>query len=493
MIEGIATSEGTRAWFASSPQAKPANRRFGRTGLQVSAVGFGSYRVHPSIDHHRQALRFAIESGINLIDTSSNYGDGGAEILIGQELSALIEAGKITREQIAVVSKTGYIQGQNLAIAKAREAAGQPYAEVVNYSDDCWHCIHPEFIEDQLALSLSRLQLKRLDVFLLHNPEYFFLAELKKPGGSQDIEKMQSAFYDRIRRAFVCLEDLVDQGVIGSYGVSSNSFVLPTRNMDATNLEVMLEIAEHIATQMRGSRHAHHFSVVQMPANLGERGAFDELNCSGISPADFAGKHQLGLLLNRPLNCLTGRSLVRLSEMEQSGEKSPTWNVAVESLSQSLKAAENWLKSLDASLQEQFGSMEESIVELGQIDIGQVDLDSWRYWSEHRLLQGFTAWEQGVKLRLAEDAQKAFASMWAELRSALLRLVKSGDFAIRQKMRSAAQDIAKGFPGFVEDSSKPLQQQAIGLLLDNQNVSSVLVGARRKEYVTDAITATRLH
>jgi aryl-alcohol dehydrogenase-like predicted oxidoreductase len=493
MIEGKATKEATSKWFETTVGQRLVSRSLGRTGLQVSAVGFGTYRVHPSVDQHRQALRCAIDQGVNLIDTSSNYGDGGAEVLIGQELGAYIEAGKIRREQMVVVTKVGYIQGQNLAIARAREAAAKPYAEVVKYSDDCWHCIHPEFIEDQLALSLSRLQLKCVDVLLLHNPEYFFMAELNKPGGSQDVEKMQSAFYDRIRRAFVCLEDLVDQGFIGSYGVSSNCFVSPTKNMDATNLEVMLEIAEHIAMQMRGSRQAHHFSVVQMPANLGERGAFEQQNCSGQSPATFAAEHKLGLLINRPLNCLTGRSLIRLADMASVQDAALTWSQAVSQVSQSLQAVENWLKGLDLSLQEQFGSMEESIVELGSIEISQVDLDSWRYWSEQRLLQGFTAWEQGVKARLNEGELERFASMWHQLWSALLQLVKSGDVAIRQKMHDAAQNIAKSCPGF--DVSKlnaaPLQRHAVAWLIAQKPVTSVLVGMRREGYVSDAIAAAK--
>ena len=39
--------------------------------------------------------------------------------------------------------------------------------------EGCWHCLHPEFLQDQLTRSLDRLQLETLDVCLLHNPEYF--------------------------------------------------------------------------------------------------------------------------------------------------------------------------------------------------------------------------------------------------------------------------------------------------------------------------------
>lgn len=34
-------------------------------------------------------------------------------------------------------------------------------------------CIHPAFIQDQLARSLERLNLATVDIYLLHNPEYY--------------------------------------------------------------------------------------------------------------------------------------------------------------------------------------------------------------------------------------------------------------------------------------------------------------------------------
>lgn len=44
---------------------------------------------------------------------------------------------------------------------------------MVKYGDEIWHCLHPEYLEEQLTLSLDRLGLQTLDVCLLHNPEYF--------------------------------------------------------------------------------------------------------------------------------------------------------------------------------------------------------------------------------------------------------------------------------------------------------------------------------
>lgn len=71
-------------------------------------IGFGTYRVTDSSEAHKEALRFALQSGISLIDTSSNYTDTHAETLIG---NVLLE---FERATVTIVSKFGYIQGQNM-------------------------------------------------------------------------------------------------------------------------------------------------------------------------------------------------------------------------------------------------------------------------------------------------------------------------------------------------------------------------------------------
>ena len=102
---------------------------------------------------------------------------GDSERLIGEVLASA----EVPRDEIVVVSKIGYVQGPNLDLAQQREAAGQPFPEMVKYMDGCWHCISPEFLEDQLGRALDRLGLETIDVLLLHNPEYFLLGR-RAPG-----------------------------------------------------------------------------------------------------------------------------------------------------------------------------------------------------------------------------------------------------------------------------------------------------------------------
>ncbi len=139
-----------------------------------------------------------MRAGVNLVDTSANYGDGGSEILIGQVLARAVRGSVAGREDpVVVVTKAGYLQGTALELAHERQP---PYPDLVRYQDNCWHCLHPEFLADQLALSRQRLGLQTIDVFLLHNPEYFFIDRENRAGEvtAEDREGVDR----RLREAF---------------------------------------------------------------------------------------------------------------------------------------------------------------------------------------------------------------------------------------------------------------------------------------------------
>jgi len=56
-------------------------RRLGRTGLQVSVVGFGGIPIIAlSRDAARKVVRYAYERGINYFDTARAYGDSEEKI-----------------------------------------------------------------------------------------------------------------------------------------------------------------------------------------------------------------------------------------------------------------------------------------------------------------------------------------------------------------------------------------------------------------------------
>ena len=62
----------TAAYHTRHSLPDHARCELGRTGLIASRLGFGGYRVDEITAAHAEALKLALRSGINLIDTSTN-------------------------------------------------------------------------------------------------------------------------------------------------------------------------------------------------------------------------------------------------------------------------------------------------------------------------------------------------------------------------------------------------------------------------------------
>jgi aryl-alcohol dehydrogenase-like predicted oxidoreductase len=81
-------------------------RRLGRTGLDVSEIGFGcgitaGLMIHGSPEARRAAVAHAVELGINYFDTAPAYGDTVSEANLGQALAAL-DASPIVATKVAL-------------------------------------------------------------------------------------------------------------------------------------------------------------------------------------------------------------------------------------------------------------------------------------------------------------------------------------------------------------------------------------------------------
>jgi aryl-alcohol dehydrogenase-like predicted oxidoreductase len=80
-------------------------RRLGKTGLEVSEIGFGAWAIGaswgPTDDEvSLAAMHAAVEAGVNFFDTADVYGDGHSEKLIGRLL-------RERSERIVVATKFG--------------------------------------------------------------------------------------------------------------------------------------------------------------------------------------------------------------------------------------------------------------------------------------------------------------------------------------------------------------------------------------------------
>ncbi|TCP52443.1 aryl-alcohol dehydrogenase-like predicted oxidoreductase [Tumebacillus sp. BK434] len=479
MILGNATAEGTKAYMESFADLQHCE--LGRTGLLVSQAGFGCYRVDVSVEEHRMALRKALQCGVNLIDTSANYGDGGSEELVGAVLEEMIAAGEAGREQVVVVSKAGYLQGQNYLLSQERKREGRPFPDLVSYGPGLEHCIHPVFLADQLTRSLARLRMERLDVYLLHNPEYYLMAAKQE---NVPPETARAEYERRLELAFRHLEREVEQGRIGCYGISSNTFPARRDDVTFTSLEDVLALAEKVSA-------AHHFRVIQLPMNLVETGGMTEANqAGGKSVLELAVENELGVLINRPLNAIVGGRLVRLAD----GDAVPVDVASVQTQVERLAEAERSLKEkLLAAVLEDDQEREEAA---DKLSAGRLLQEHWRSFSsaEHwREVQGqflVPTVQTGIRKLLESGKLTTAAAEWVEayvdgVNGVLPEVTAYYQWKGAEQVRaitSRAEAAAADWAGAGRAS-----HLALRALRSTQGVSSVLVGMRRAAYVEDVI------
>ena len=150
-------------------------RPFGRTGLQVSAIGFGCWEIgggYGQIEENEfaRAVGRALDLGINCFDTAEGYGLGASERALGKALGG-------RRKDAILVTKfgIGYRDKPNLRDASRARCMASIEKSLENLGTDC------------------------VDVYLIHWPDHVTPFE----------ETMQA------------LEDVVRQGKARFVGVSN--------------------------------------------------------------------------------------------------------------------------------------------------------------------------------------------------------------------------------------------------------------------------------
>ncbi len=484
-IAGRATPDGTAAVAAARGRAHGGRGyvAFGTTGLVASRLGFGGYRVTDGNPVHREALLTALRAGVNVVDTSTNYADGGSERLVGQAIAELRRAGEVAREGVIVVSKVGYAQRSALALARERKDAGFPFPEMLEIDDELWHCIHPAWIEDQLDRSLDRLGLETLDVLLLHNPEYFFQVE-----SELELSARRDELYRRIEAAFAHLEAEVARGRIQFYGVSSNTIGYPDDEPGA------LDLARVVAAAERAGGAEHHFRVVELPMNLLEPEAMLVRNTGPKrerSALDEAAARSLAVLVNRPLNAVVGDELVRLAS-------APETDVVPD-----FERAHAAVEDLEREFRETIA---------GRLDVrGNVPATELFAWGERlrgvpERLRAGSDWKQtehavirpevAHRVRAVERASLTSPELAADFERFRDRYLQALDRLLRAIAGHAAglqAEQAAAIEGRIDRALPPdlrgetLSRKALVALLSVPAVTTVLVGMREPAYVEDAL------
>lgn len=496
MIPGRATADATKEYadnlWKKNPKLSPDGWKI-IEGCTVSKIGFGSYRILGESSHEK-ALRKALLSGINLIDTASNYTDGQSEVVIGRILSALISNGELKREEVMLITKGGYIQGTAL-----HQAKNQPPKEVVKLNEGLWYSIHPDNLKMQMSRSLERLNVQCVDGYLLHNPEYILGYKSAASGDVTDEDR--SSFYQQVQDAFVFLEEKVKEGVIGFYGVSSNSLGVVKDQHDHIDLSRLFEAAQTAAQQVWGRKKRPAFRCVQLPINLMELGALHAENNTAktfegdeaVSVLELASRMHLTVLANRPLNAFPGSGGVfRLAEGLHETDREN-----VERLFDAVKESETALHKVLDGWPQVDGSPLFSFMHQGEEFIEHVS-GSIQY---ERLCTTFIYPYLATFNQALDDLTKAHVEKAESIRVVQQSYNKNmRDFLSVLRCYAQCKDAESVRPLELELrdrvpekwKSRPLQQLSLNAIASLPGVSCVLCGLRQESYVDDAIATLEL-
>jgi aryl-alcohol dehydrogenase-like predicted oxidoreductase len=257
-IIGRANAEGTQRYMERQRKKCPPAHFREAGDLVASSIGLGTYIGESNEGTNslvEEAVVDSVQRGVNLIDSAINYRYQHGERSVGKGVQRLVESGEISRDELVICTKGGILPHPH---PNRANWFCQHYVEPDKFSI-CMtdlvaerHCMHPEYIRDQLDRSLANLGLQTIDVFYIHNPEI------------QLSEVAPDTFYNRLRGAFEVLENAVDAGKIAAYGIATwNAFRVPSTYSDHVDLERAKSLARDVARKKEDR-----FRFIQFPLNL---------------------------------------------------------------------------------------------------------------------------------------------------------------------------------------------------------------------------------
>jgi D-threo-aldose 1-dehydrogenase len=195
--------------------SRPSGAAFGRGGLRVGPVGYGTAalgNLYTALDDEtwRACVPAAWQAGIRYFDTAPHYGLGLAERRLGESLAGL------PRDEYLVSTKVGRLLAPNTAFQGERDNGHfdvpATHTRVRDHSADG--------VRRSLDDSLDRLGLDRVDVVYVHDPEEHYRQTLDA--------------------ALPTLDELRREGVIGAYGVGMNEPGLLADFIRNSDLDVVM-------------------------------------------------------------------------------------------------------------------------------------------------------------------------------------------------------------------------------------------------------------
>jgi aryl-alcohol dehydrogenase-like predicted oxidoreductase len=299
-LGGFATAGGTRKFMENAIKNDIADSHFRSfDNLNLSSLGMGTYLGQITAEDDRDlenAIYESVKSGaMNVIDTAINYRSMKSEKNIGQAIKRLIDDRIISRDQVFISTKNGYItnDGDYPSIDVLEYMHKMFISQGIIDSKDIssgYNVLNPKYIRKCIDKSLTNMQLDTIDLVYVHNAyESWF----------EDITR--NKFDEMIRRVFEVYEEYRSKNKIRYYGMATWTCFRMSQNVEGyLSLEEMVKLAEDVAGK------GHGFRFIQLPYNLVYREAYLLKNQSVGSDKDLTileacNKLNIGVFTSVPL------------------------------------------------------------------------------------------------------------------------------------------------------------------------------------------------
>lgn len=262
MISGHATPEGTKKFMQyAASLGRPQSHFKLFDDLYLSSIGMGTYLGRPTQEDDlavENAVYQSIKSGaINVIDTAINYRAMKSEKSIGRALLRLVNDGVVSRDQVFISTKNGYITNDgDYPNVDVMEYIHRMYIQTeIMTADDIssgYNVMNPNYLAKCIEKSLMNMHLSTIDLVYIHNAFESW---------NQDVSRQQ--FMEMLAKAFEVYEKYRKQDKIRYYGMATwTCFRVPPDNREYLSLEQAVRVAENVGGKDHG------FRFIQLPYNL---------------------------------------------------------------------------------------------------------------------------------------------------------------------------------------------------------------------------------
>ena len=264
LLMGHATPEGTKNYVknAVKNRGKPADHFRVFDNLYLSSIGMGTYLGKPNKEDDQSmenAVYDSIKSGgVNVVDTAINYRAMRSEKSVGRALLRLINDGIVTRDQVFVSTKNGYItnDGDYPEIDVMEYVQTMFISNGIMHADDIssgYNVLNPNYLKRCIDKSLANLHLATLDLVYVHNPFESWYEDVSRED-----------FFQMLSKVFEAYEEYRTLNKIRYYGMATwTCFRVPPDSKEYLSLEDITKTAEKV-----GGLGKHGFRFIQLPYNL---------------------------------------------------------------------------------------------------------------------------------------------------------------------------------------------------------------------------------